>query len=130
MSALTLLRNFDRDFSRPFWMSDLAPFYSERKEGLPEFKSDSAWDDESKTWTLTIEASGVVKENLKLDIKENHLVVQAEKTKGITKGKLEQAFVLPKNTDIEKIEALFEDGILTVKLPQTEKRVLKSIEIK
>lgn len=130
MSALTLLRNFDREFARPFWLSDLTPYYPERKETLPEFNSDSAWDDGSKTWTLTIEASGVTKENLKLDIKENHLVIQAEKTKGINKGKLEQAFVLPKNTDIEKIEAAYEDGILTVKLPQTEKRVLKSIEIK
>lgn len=130
MSALTLLRNFDREFARPFWMSDLTPYYQERKEQLLEFNSDSAWDDEKKTWILTLEATGVAKENLKLDVKENHLVILAEKTKGITKGKLEQAFVLPKNTDIEKIEALFEDGILTVKLPQTEKRVLKTIEIK
>lgn len=130
MSALTLLRNFDREFARPFWMSEMAPYYTERKEQLPEFNSDSAWDEENKTWTLTVEASGVVKENLNVGVKENQLVIQAEKTKGITKGKFEQAFELPKNTDLEKIEALFEDGILTVKLPQTSTRILKTIEVK
>ena len=130
MSALTLLRNLDREFARPFWMSDLSPYFTENKDTLPDFNSESTWDDENKTWTLTIEASGVAKENLKVDIKENHLVIQAEKTKGINQGKLEQAFVLPKNTDIEKIEAAFEDGILTLKLPQTSTRILKTIAIK
>lgn len=130
MSALTLFRNFDREFARPFWMSELTPYFTENKEQRPVFNSDSAWDEEKKTWTLTVEASGVTKENLKVDIKENHLVIHAEKTKGIGQGQFEQTFVLPKNTDIEKIEALFEDGILTVTLPQTEKRVLKTIEIK
>lgn len=130
MSALTLLRNLDRELTRPFWMTDFRPYYAGQNEPSISFNSDSSWDDEKKTWTLTIEASGVTKENLKVDVKENHLVIQAEKTKGITKGKIEQAFVLPKNTDLEKIEATFEDGILTVSLPQTSTRILKTIEVK
>lgn len=130
MSALTLFRNLDREFAKPFWINELPSFYAERKENLLEFNSESTWDNENKAWILTLEASGVLKENLKLDVKENQLVIQAEKTKGIHKGKYEQAFALPKNTDLEKIEAAFEDGILTVKIPQSEKKILKTIEIK
>lgn len=130
MNTLTLFRNLDRDLTRPFWFKDLNDYYSDKQEKSPDFNSESQWDEAAKTWTLTIEATGVTKENLKIDIRENQLVVHAEKTKGISKGKFERIFTLPKMTDIEKIEATFEDGILTVKLPQSEKRVLKSIEIK
>ena len=130
MNTLTLFRNLDRDLTRPFWFKDLNDYYSDKQEKSPDFNSESQWDVAAKTWTLTIEATGVTKENLKIDIRENQLVVHAEKTKGISKGKFERIFTLPKMTDIEKIEATFEDGILTVKLPQSEKRVLKSIEIK
>jgi HSP20 family protein len=130
MNALTLFRNLDRDLARPFWFNDVDDFYPEKQRNSPDFNSESHWDDTTKNWILTLEAIGVSKENLKIDVRENQLVIEAEKTKGISKGKFERIFSLPKMTDIEKIEATFEDGVLTVKLPQSEKRILKTIAIK
>jgi len=45
-------------------------------------------------------------------------------------GTFHRAIVLPEGLDTEKIEALFEDGTLTVTLPKTEKAKAKTVEVK
>ena len=41
-----------------------------------------------------------------------------------------RSFVLPDNVDEAKIDASFEDGVLNLKLPKTEKTKPKAIEVK
>lgn len=122
MTALTLLNNLDREFARPFF----TPAFS-NQFGL---KTEMAFNDDARKWELTLEAPGVAKNNIKIDLQEGHLKVSGEKTKGLETGKFEKVFRIPESVDVEKIEAQFEDGILNIALPLEEKMNAKTIEIK
>ncbi len=124
MTALSLLNrhlnNFESDFSAPFAAENQNyGFYSQMK-----------YDQEKSVWQVTLEAAGVTKENLKVDMKEGYLTIAGEKTKGIELGKFEKHFKIPEGVDLEKIEARFEDGILSVQLPLEAKKAAKTIQIK
>jgi HSP20 family protein len=45
-------------------------------------------------------------------------------------GRFQRAITLPDDIDTEKVEGVFKDGVLTVKLPKTEKAKPRKIEIK
>ena len=107
-------------------------FYKEiaDEETSPAFSSEMKFITDKSHWQLTAELAGVQKDNLKLDAKEGLLVVAGEKTKGVTTGKFEKVFRLPQDCDVEKIEAEFTDGILTLTIPLIEKKTVKSIQFK
>jgi HSP20 family protein len=136
MTALSLLNrqlnnrlnNFDRGFNRsfvsPFWLQDL----EEASDLTTAYQM--KYLDEKSAWQLTFEVAGVTKNNLKVDVKEGHLLLSGEKTKGVELGKFEKHFKIPEGVDLEKIEALFEDGVLTVDLPLEAKKAPKPVQIK
>jgi HSP20 family protein len=134
MTALALLNRrlndfdsaFGRNFFSPVWL-DQSTEVSSTKYG---FSSEMKYDEASTSWKLTLEAAGVTKENLKIDTKEGFLSVTGEKTKGLELGKFERHFKLPEGIDLEKIEATFEDGVLTVQMPLEAKKAPKTISIK
>ena len=143
MTALSLFKNLDRELNRPFWFStprvygDLGRHFSDRmttlnddSDGEIQFSYDSHWDDKQSVWMVTIEAPGVKKENIKIDSEGDYLLISAEKTAGFQTGKFEKRFMIPKEVDAEKIEAAFDDGVLTVKLPTIEKKTAKTISVK
>lgn len=133
MNALTLLNNFEREFARPFfarsvgndWFNELAE--NSRERALPAALK---YNEKNSTWNLTVELAGVTKENVKIDTDEGYLRITGEKTKGLSTGKFEGIYQLPNDIDTEKIEAAFEDGILTVAMPIAEKKLTKNIQIK
>lgn len=129
MNALALLNNFEREFARPFfrdaWLNDLADARTQNS-----FSSLMSYDEKAAAWTLTVELAGVTKDNLKIDTLDNYIQLSGEKTKGLSKGKFEGRYQLPEGIDAEKIEANFEDGILTLTLPMVEKKPAKQITIK
>lgn len=112
--------NFDKDF-----FADMSTL-SSGKVSSYDFKLNS----EKSQWELTMELAGVLKENLKLDVKEGLLSISGEKTKGLNLGNFEQTFKLPEGIDHDKIEADFTDGVLFLTLPQVEKKIAKRIEFK
>lgn len=130
MKSLSLFNNFDREFARPF----LSPVWFKELEDMEAsklgFSSEIKYNSEASTWELTLEAPGVTKNNLKVDVKEGHLSLTGEKTKGLEIGKFERHFKIPEGVDVEKVEALFEDGVLTVTLPLEAKKASKSVQIK
>jgi len=130
MRSLSLLNNFDREFARPFlsplWFKNFEDFESE-KVGM---SSQIKFNNDTSSWELTLEAPGVAKNNLKVDVKEGLLTLTGEKTKGLELGKFEKHFKLPNGVDVENVEALFEDGVLTVTLPLESKKATKTIQIK
>lgn len=129
MTALSLInkrlnKHFPlSDFDKAFWAD--TPNYP-----LVASNSQILFDEKKSKWNLTLEITGVTKNDLKLDVKEGLLSVSGEKTKGIHLGKFERHFELPQDVDLEKIEAEFTDGVLTVELPLTTQKISKSIEIK
>ena len=130
MKSLSLFNNFDREFARPF----LSPVWFKELEDMEAsklgFSSEIKYNSEASTWELTLEAPGVTKNNLKVDVKEGHLSLTGEKTKGLELGKFERHFKIPEGVDVDKVEALFEDRVLTVTLPLEAKKASKSVQIK
>lgn len=140
MNALSLLNrrfnnNFDTAFGRslfnPLWIDETSEAdTTSRSYGLSSMAYQTSYDDKTASWKLTLEAAGVAKDNLKVDAKEGHLSITGEKTKGLDIGKFERNFKLPDGIDLEKIEAVFEDGVLTVQMPLEAKKAPKTITIK
>ena len=121
MNALSLLNSFERDFARPL-VREMA-----REKVFPSLMK---YDDKNAAWQLTVELAGVTKENVKIDTSEGYLRLTGEKTKGFNTGKFEGLYAIPEGVNEEKIEAVFEDGILNVNIPMPEKKLAKNIQIK
>ena len=137
MNALSLFNrrynNFDsafgRSFFNPLW-ADETTDADTANYGLSSMAYQTSYDEKTASWKLTLEAAGVAKGNLKVDAKEGHLSITGEKTKGLDTGKFERNFKLPEGIDLEKIEAVFEDGVLTVQMPLEAKKAPKAITVK
>lgn len=138
MNALSLFNrrynsNFDsafgRSFFNPLWVDETLEAET-ANYGLSSMAYQTSYDEKTASWKLTLEAAGVLKENLKVDAKEGHLSITGEKTKGLETGKFERNFKLPEGIDLEKIEAVFEDGVLTVQMPLEAKKAPKAITVK
>lgn len=82
---------------------------------------------------LKIVLAGIPKENIKLNIDEGCLCIDAENKECDCNGcecKIEKSFTLPDNIDVENINAKYENGILNVILPKLVKEdKIKLIEI-
>lgn len=81
-----------------------------------------AFDSEVKTLEsgdreITLELPGVKREDLKVEWDGDILVVKGKRGK----REFERSFILsPRRTDLDKMEAKLEDGILTISLPKKE----------
>jgi HSP20 family protein len=88
------------------------------------------------------ELPGVKSEDVKLSIENNVLTIGGEKrqeaeakTERVHRyersyGVFERAFALPNSVDPDKIEARYENGILTVTVPKIEKARPREIPVK
>ena len=85
---------------------------------------------------------GVKKEDLNVTINNQTITIristkeEKKEEKGkyfrreITRGEFQRTVSLPDNVDDENAKASFNDGILTVTIPKTEKSKRKTVEIK
>ncbi len=93
---------------------------------------------------IETEVPGVKKENLKITLQDNILTIQGEK-KNVsneserkyflterTYGSFKKSFTLPEEVDSDKVNAKFNDGVLSVTLDKVEEvsPVEKVIEVK
>jgi HSP20 family protein len=97
--------------------------------------------EEEKELLLTAELPGMKKEDVQLEIAEGTLTlkgekkVEKEKKEGTYRvfersyGAFERSFVLPRSVDPNNIKADFEDGVLKIHLPKTEKAQGRRVEI-
>ena len=91
---------------------------------------------------IVAEIPGVKAEDVKLSLENNMLTIRGEKrqvaeetTERIhryerTYGTFERAFALPSTVDVERIEARYDAGILTVSLPKAERARPRQIEVR
>ena len=97
-------------------------------------------DPESATLEVTAEIAGVKKEDLKIEVKGNQLRIAGEKKvqreetdklhlreRGSTK--FDRSITLPFQVNPEKVEANYEDGLLTLTLHQAEEDKAHHINI-
>ena len=92
-------------------------------------------------FNLKMAVPGLSREDIKVEVDNNILFVSAEKereeldeNKNYTRREynystFKRSFVLPENTDLEKIDAICKDGQLNIVLPKLEIEIRKTKEI-
>jgi HSP20 family protein len=143
-------RLFD-DFDRGFWRS---PFRSSVFDVVPFAKSQLAWPtapavdvvEKDNAYEITAELPGIDEKNVEVKLKlvNGNLTIKGEKQDEKEEkkkdyylherhfGSFERSFGVPEDVDVEKIEAAFKKGVLTVKLPKKPEAIKpeKKIAIK
>jgi len=91
---------------------------------------------------VTAELPGLKKDDINISFKEGALIIEGERkdekeTKDIhyhrlerRQGKFYRSFNLGSKVKVDKIDATYKDGILTIKLPKVEEVKPKQIEVK
>lgn len=91
---------------------------------------------------VTVEMPGLKRENIDIDIENNVLTIRGEKREERSEGEegkyhiaerrygtFARSFVLPRDVDAENIQARFEDGVLNVTIPKSERARRRRIEV-
>jgi HSP20 family protein len=128
----TMLSIFDDFFNRAF----------EEEAGDDNFRS-MAMDivEHDKDFEILANLPGFKKENVKISVHDNQLLIEAkceemkEETKGTVyrcerySGGYRRNLLLPENSDLSKISAKMEDGVLRLVIPKKEASPQKEIVI-
>ena len=97
--------------------------------------------EEDNSYILKFDLPGVTKNQVKVEADKDQLTIRAERKeekKSETKkkylselyyGSYTRSFTLPSPVDEKKVDAKFENGVLTVKVPKTEALKAKQIPI-
>jgi HSP20 family protein len=106
---------------------------------LPNFVEEGAWKstpavnifENNEKFEIEVAAPGLEKEDFKIDLKNDHLVIYSEKKdkkEEKERGKVvrsefkyssfQRSFALPQEVDIAGIKASHKNGVLTVELPK------------
>lgn len=91
-------------------------------------------------YTLRFEIPGMAREDVKIWIEKDMLMVSGEKKQQLQKneirhlgerrfGKFERSFWIPRDADREKVKAEFDNGLLTVTVPKAAESKPKEIKI-
>lgn len=100
------------------------------------------WRETPEAYYLSFDLPGMTEEDIKIDLKENQLVVQGERKQNFERkegdtvrtekhyGLYSRVLDLPLNIDENKIEADYKNGVLEILVPKAEKAKAKSISIK
>lgn len=84
---------------------------------------------DDKHWTIEMPMPGMSKDNLKVDIEDNMLTIQATSTiKSKAVRNIKKSWYIDENIDVSGISAKLENGLLFVTLPKI-KPTKKSIAI-
>lgn len=91
---------------------------------------------------VVTEMPGLRRENIEIDVENNVLTIRGEKREQRTEGEkgrwhlaerrygtFTRSFVLPRDVDSDNIQAGFQDGVLTVTVPKSEKARRRRIEV-
>lgn len=91
-----------------------------------------------KAYEVQLSIPGVNKEDFKIDVDDNQLVISGERKLSKERkennlyvvqseyGHFSRAFRLPEDVDASKISAAYTNGILNLTLPKDEKKTLKT----
>ena len=140
--ASELLRGpLDRLFNQSF--SDfLAPVIASEEVSNRRFMPPVDIRETNEALILQAELPGMTKENVQISLENQVLTLSGERTfqKDVKEenlhriersyGTFSRSFMLPKNVQSDKVQARFEDGVLTVTLPKLEEAKPRKIEIR
>lgn len=124
-----------------FFNREFDNFFSDRYFGNNVFASTPAVNvvENKDGFRIEVAAPGMKKDDFKINLNHNHLVISAQKQEETAEDNQEQkyarrefsyssfqrTFTLPQSVDGEKVEASYTDGILHVTLPKREEAKVK-----
>ncbi len=94
------------------------------------------------SYLLNVELPGVSRNDVKIVVQDNQLTIRGEKKQEKESknsnyhrversyGSFQRTFTLPTTVKAEKIEANYNDGVLTITVPKAEEAKAKEIEVK
>ncbi len=106
------------------------------------FKPSVDISEEKEDYVLRAELPGVLKENIKIEVKENRLTLSGKKESAVegekgeyryvesAYGTFSRSFELPRNVSGDSIRAEFLNGVLTLRIAKAKEALSRSIEIK
>lgn len=115
-------------------------FFMKTKTNKETFSPLCDFEETDANYLLKIDVPGISKDNIKVEVLNNQLVVSGERKEEMTKetkfrhveeiyhGRFQRVFSIPTNATLDKIEASYNEGVLRIILPKTT--VVKSREIK
>lgn len=92
-------------------------------------------------YLLTFDLPGLKREDISIDVTERRLVVAGERKwegeqndanyfrRERSYGKFSRTFELPDGTNLDAVEASYENGVLTVAIPKAEESKVRKIQI-
>ena len=135
-NAFTINSEIDRLFDN--FLSDRMSGTDALSDGIPAVDVEET----EQEFLVTAEIPGMQKKDIKISFENNYLTLSGEKKeskeskeanfyrKERSYGKFSRSIPIPVGVMLDKIEAEYEQGILTVKIPKTEEAKPKQIEIK
>ncbi len=91
---------------------------------------------------VVTEMPGLKRENIEVDVENNVLTIRGEKREERREGEpgrfhlaerrygtFTRSFVLPRDVDADQIQADFEDGVLTIAIPKSERARRRRIQV-
>lgn len=141
MRDLTLrkLNNYPFNFFNDL-DEDFRRFFHGDVQNIKNFDFNPAFEiiENDEVTLLSTDLPGVKKEDIKIEFKDGYLTLSGERKSKhaqtnyseIKYGKFEKSFKVPKNLDVNKIEAQYQDGVLSLAIPKKEEEKAKEVEIK
>jgi HSP20 family protein len=132
------------DVFGPLFENFFAPFTgTNRLSGMLRTPPADVVETESEIRVM-VELPGLRPEDVSVDLENNVLTIRGEKTEERTEGderntwhlaerrygSFTRSFVLPRDVEQDQIQANFENGVLTVSIPKSEKARRRRIEIR
>lgn len=135
-----------REFSK--WQSSFDRLFNDmmtlkNSNSLQSFEFSPSCDvsEEANSYVLKFDLPGVPKDKVKVEIDGNQITVSAERKEEkttedkkkylseIAYGSYARTFTLPGPVDEKKVDAKFDNGVLTVSIPKTEVEKTKQIPV-
>ena len=127
-------REFDRFFENPSGLLE------KNLEGFT-FAPSCELSEDTKAYWLKVDLPGLKKDEIKVDVTENHITVSGERkverkedkknhVSEMAYGSFTRSFSFPVSVDPEKTEAQFENGVLRVTLPKAVQGGTRQVAVK
>lgn len=94
-------------------------FVNNFNDVFQDFFHDLSYSRTDQPLDLQVDVAGISAKDISISVENDHLII-----KGETNGrKVNEIYLIPRNTDVEKIEATYEHGLLFIKAPTNSKKV-------
>lgn len=139
-SPMQVFKDMENEMERWFGQSPFTSNWSNEIDGF-EFSPDCNIRESDNSYILQFDIPGIKKEDVKIEIESNRLTVSGERKKRKKEkdekrflsesyyGTFMRSFTLPSAIDENKVDAQYEDGVLTVKIPKIETSRSREVKV-